>query len=187
MTVEEIIALLITDRWQGDVDLRNDKGVYRAEDLNRVGGIVEYISNALQNLEQYLRDFAASNGVEWEDDFELGFEPEEAIVPAKTDWVMRDLQTKRQMRTYLNNIIKLSTLLGVDYSDLPPSMVNLTFSGANRIEKVVAKCITALGMIKRSKERLILGDTLPDGWLIYQPINQICYYSPGNIIYCVRK
>lgn len=155
MDIKEIISLLITDRTQEDVSLENDKGTYNADDLNRVEGITEYISNRLQNLEQEIRNYATQQNVAWDDRFGLGFEPEEAIITAKTDWIISDLQTKRQMRKYLENVVRECTLLGVDYSSIPETMVHLSYEGANTIESLLVQCLEAIEITLLEKKQII--------------------------------
>lgn len=155
MDIKDILLLIITDRTQEDVSLENDKGTYNVDDLNRVEGITEYISNRLQNLEQEIRDYATQQNVAWDDRFGLGFEPEEAIITAKTDWVISDLQTKQQMRKYLENVVRECTLLGVDYSSIPETMVHLSYEGANTIESLLVQCLEAIEITLLEKKQII--------------------------------
>ena len=53
---------LITSRTQADVLARNEKGVYRAEDLNRVESAAGALSQGLQGMEEALRAYAQAQG-----------------------------------------------------------------------------------------------------------------------------
>ena len=54
-----VLDTLITDRTNGDVQDRNDKGTYNATDINRVNEAAEYVAqealDLLQNIQQYLQ------------------------------------------------------------------------------------------------------------------------------------
>ncbi len=99
------------------------KGCYNYQDLNRVG---EWC--------QILQDLLAAQGYY-------------VTVQVKTDWTMTDLPTEAAMETYLGNVRALRegfTVLPTTPA-LPASLNNLTFSGANNIEKNIADMLTLLG------------------------------------------
>jgi hypothetical protein len=98
------------------------KGCYNAADLNRVG---EWCLT--------LRDLLATQGYY-------------VTVNAKTDWTMDDWPTETAMETYIGNVQALRagyTVLPTTPA-LPASMNNLSFTGANSIEKNIADMLTLL-------------------------------------------
>ncbi len=124
---------LITDRTKSDVLLGTKKGRYGAEDLNRV--------------EQAVADLAGLAG-------ELGIP---IAVQTKTDWATPGVfsaaqwPVKSQMDRYLSNVHRLCDALEVA-ADLPFSMENLNWEGANQIEQalllVYEKIQTALQAVQ---------------------------------------
>lgn len=122
---------LIYDRIQADVTYAKAhpdsvtpiKGCYNAADLNRVG---EWC--------QTLRDLLAAQGYY-------------VTVQVKIDWTMTDWPTETAMAVYIGNVQALRaefTALPTTPA-LPASMDNLTFSGANSIEKNIADMLALLG------------------------------------------
>lgn len=109
---------LITDRTLMDVLTGTDKGCYGVTDLNRV-------EQAVEELYTMVRVLGISD-----------------IPQIKTDWIHCDefspyqWPTRSQMVRYLGNIHRLCELAEVEM-DLPRSMENLTWEGANRIEEAL--------------------------------------------------
>ena len=106
---------LITDRTAEDVRLGNEKGVYGAADLNRVGEAVLHVADRLK---------AAGN--------EIGVSP-------KIDWIRWDIPTSVQMLHYLEQLRKVRDVLAVYRTTptVPNDMAGLTRTGANDIEKIL--------------------------------------------------
>lgn len=109
---------LITDRTQADVLLGTEKGRYSVADLNRVEQAVAEIYSIAKELDV------------------------SGISQIKTDWACcegfspKQWPTQSQMARYLSNIIRLCE--GVEIAaNLPRTMENLTFDGANQIEKAL--------------------------------------------------
>lgn len=107
--------VLITDRTADDVRLGNQKGVYNAVDLNRVGNAINYVAGRLRS---------AGNEIK---------------VSPKTDWSRVDIPTTGQMDHYLEQVRKVRDVLTVyQTTPLAPSdMVDLTYGQANDIEKIL--------------------------------------------------
>ena len=109
---------LITDRTQADVLLGTAKGNYGAADLNRVEQAVAELVTLAKGLD--IRD----------------------KLVVKTDWVLPggfstdQWPTRSQMQRYLGNVAELCRVVAVN-AELPVSMNNLTFEGANQIEKAL--------------------------------------------------
>ena len=105
---------LITDRTKADVLLRTQKGCYGPADFNRVEQTVAELYAAIGALD----------------------------VPVKTDWGFPGVfsaahwPTAAQMQRYLANVSNLCRKAEID-ADLPASMENLTWQGANQIEKAL--------------------------------------------------
>lgn len=122
---------LIYDRTAADVtyakthpeSIEDLKGCYNAADLNRVGEWCEYLAG-LFRAQGYM-----------------------VQVNIKTDWAMTDFPAETAMALFLGNVQGLRQAYTVMPSTppLPPSMNNLTFSGANSIEKNIADMLTLLG------------------------------------------
>lgn len=89
------------------VATRSTKGAYNYSDLNRVERAVAEIS----------------------EDLGLG-------LITKTDWTMWDVPRVSDMTRYINNIKTIRDALGSSIA-IPDSMAELTYSGANNIEKVL--------------------------------------------------
>lgn len=113
---------LITDRTENDVLLRNEKGVYRADDINRVESAVDEINKYLPALGISLH------------------------LTTKTDWGLHDGfsasadPTESQMTRYIKNVTKIRDVFNIPIV-LPASMNALTFDGANKIEEVLETAI----------------------------------------------
>lgn len=106
---------LIIDRTAEDVRLGNEKGVYGAVDLNRVGEAIVYITARLKD---------SGNDIS---------------VSPKTDWTRKDIPTPAQMSHYLEQIQKVRDALAV-YPTTPAvstDMEGLTHTEANDIEKIL--------------------------------------------------
>ncbi len=107
---------LVTDRTQADVLMGTEKGHYGPKDLNRVEQVVAELASVAKDLDI----------------------PGEFVV--KTDWALpeeflRDnWPTATQMQRYLDNIYRLCNAVALA-KDLPVSMENLTWEGANQIER----------------------------------------------------
>ena len=119
-TAEDSITLyyglvLVTDRTQNDVVNRTKKGYYNSEDLNRVGSAMVY-----------LRDRLNDNG------YNINIEPE-------TAWTVSDIPTQSDMVYYLWCLGKLKGAMTLPSGtpNAPDTMENLTYTGANNIEKIL--------------------------------------------------
>lgn len=106
---------VIYDRTQEDVTKKTAKGQYNITDLNRVGRSVKYLSD-------------------W-----FNYYGYTVNLTIKTDWTKWDFPTLELMTTYLNNIQSLIDVFTVMTTtpSLPSSMKNLTYIGANNIEKIL--------------------------------------------------
>lgn len=107
--------VLVTDRTQNDVSNRTKKGYYNSEDLNRVGSAMVYLRNRLND-----------NG------YGIVIEPE-------TAWTISDIPTQSEMVYYLGCLgaLKGAMALPTGTPDAPDTMENLTYTGANNIEKIL--------------------------------------------------
>lgn len=105
----------VTDRSRADVVNRTKKGFYNAEDLNRVGHAVEYLTDLLG---------------------EYGYS---APTRPRTDWKAGDIPREQDMKIYLDNIRALMDCYTVlDTTPEPPgSMRKLGYEGANAIEQIL--------------------------------------------------
>lgn len=109
---------LITDRTRADVLMGTEKGKYGVEDLNRVERAVETL-------------FVLAKAVD------VPYVPE-----VKTDWAFPGVfsagtwPTKGQMARYLENVHRLCRDLEIK-ANLPVTMENLDWEGANAIEQAL--------------------------------------------------
>lgn len=111
---------LVTDRTEADVLLGNSKGIYQAEDLNRVGQAVEELAALLPQLDL------------------------QAPVTPKTDWAPPEAYDPNKwicaanMTVYLGNVMTLLSTVGLSApADFPADMNSLTYRGANAIEEAL--------------------------------------------------
>ena len=101
---------LITDRTQADVLAGTEKGFYTLRDLDRVEMATQSLCTELHRLDIHLP------------------------LTVCTQWqTQRKMPTREHMTRYLQNIRALSDALQLT-PDLPESMENLNYQGANRIE-----------------------------------------------------
>lgn len=108
---------LITDRTKADVLLGNEKGRYGIADLNRVEGAVAELLVLAKPLDINIEQ-------------------------VKTDWNLpgtfsaTEWPTVGQMRRYLGNVSRLCRAVEV-MANLPASMEDLNWEGANQIERAL--------------------------------------------------
>ena len=108
----------VTDRTLADVQQGTAKGSYSAEDLNRVESAVKELSRLAAALD-------------------VCYEP-----ITKTDWATAGVfsantwPTLSQMQRYLQNVSDLCSAIEIK-ADLPRSMEELDWQGANRIEEAL--------------------------------------------------
>ena len=106
---------LITDRTAEDVRIGNAKGKYGAEDLNRVGNAINYVSARLRSCGNLVQAFP------------------------KTDWERKDIPTEEQMEWYLDQVRSIRNALALYQTTplVPADMVDLTHTEANNIERIL--------------------------------------------------
>lgn len=107
--------VLITDRTQQDVTNGTEKGSYNASDLNRVGAAIVYLRDRLNENGYFVN-----------------------ILP-KTDWLESDVPTDTSMDFYLECIGTIRGVLPLpsDTPEVPETMLNLTYTTANNIGKIL--------------------------------------------------
>lgn len=118
--------------WSGSL-----KGSYNASDLNRVENAVAYLAETLRLLRPKLQDYAKSLDVGWDVFFAGNYDPEDLNLETKTDWTKEDAPTAEAMERYLANVVTLRNALNYATDRLPSSMRNLTWQGANAIERAL--------------------------------------------------
>lgn len=132
----------ITDRTELDVIYGTAKGFYNVSDINRVETNVLELYNELKSFGVDVPTLTIKT--DWQE-----FNPSTAYMAITDDMWFTSSQAER----YLTNIHKLAIILMIqDKVDLPSSMHNLTFEGANNIEK-------ALEIIER------YGISIPENWI----------------------
>lgn len=110
-----IIDTLITDRTFDDVRFLTEKGIYRAQDLNRVESAVTYVAGRLENMGH-----------------------QSQTVPGPL-WADSDIPDFDQMERYLNNLraIRSASAVFPTTPQVPPDMDMLTYREANDIEQIL--------------------------------------------------
>lgn len=109
---------LITDRTKADVLLGTEKGRYGIVDLNRVESAVAWLLSLAEKLDIHEK------------------------LDVKTDWSYPGVfsenawPTVTQMKRYLHNVYQMCRAVEVT-AKLPGSMDQLTWEGANQIEKAL--------------------------------------------------
>lgn len=116
-------STLITDRTQADVTAKNDKGTYKASDLNRVGAAMNYVAARLR---------------------EQGYDPH---ISPKTDWKNEDWVDQAAQAVYLGDLAELRKQFTMMAStpEVPPRILatainsndGLTYTWANDIEQIL--------------------------------------------------
>lgn len=150
-TTEDSITLyyginLITDRTQLDVDTGTEKGYYNYIDLNRVESAVSMLSGLLASLPDEMKEYAKELGVGWDVFFDVPYD-QETYSQMKTYvlWKESDFPVKSEMERYLSNVVLLRNALEYETSDLPSSMIKLSCTGANAIEKALEDLHPVIG------------------------------------------
>ena len=110
-----IIDTLVTDRTQADVDAGNDKGTYKASDLNRVGAAMNYVTDRLKAA---------------------GYDPH---ISPKTDWMDGEWVTQADEAAYLGDLAELRKQFTMMAStpEVPPDLEKLNYIEANNIEQIL--------------------------------------------------
>lgn len=126
-----ISSELITDRTKTDALMGTDKGRYSARDLNRVERAVRYLLVLAPKVD-------AARDLETKTDWGLpgSFDPQ--------TW-----PTVGQMERYLGNVACLCAAVGIE-ADLPASMDQLTWEGANQIEEALLAVYNRIDVILQS-------------------------------------
>lgn len=175
---------LITDRSQADVDRVNAlalkgwakmtqaereewlaglKGAYNASDLNRVESAVATLAEQLVALPDELKDYAAGILVAWDGFFSPPYDSANYTgISTKTDWARPDIPDEGEMARYLGNVALLQAAFSADYPSLPNGMKNLSFDGANAIERVLVLLDGAIRAEQAYKKNLI--DNTASAW-----------------------
>ena len=110
-----IIDTLVTDRTVADVNAGNDKGAYKASDLNRVGAAMNYVAARLR---------------------EQGYDPH---ISPKTDWMDGEWVTPADEAVYLGDLAELRKqfTLYETTPEVPPDLEKLNYIEANSIEQIL--------------------------------------------------
>lgn len=110
-----IIDTLITDRTFDDVRFLTNKGIYRAEDLNRVEAAVKYVAGRLKDMGYQVQ---IANGPIWDEPMLPDFD---------------------QMERYLGNLAAIRSAAPTfsNTPQVPPDMDMLTYREANDIEQIL--------------------------------------------------
>lgn len=163
MEIQEVIQNLIYDRTENDVKLLTNKGIYRAEDCNRVETAVRFLSDFLAILPIELKEYSESKNIAWSETiFGVPYDVKEYgdSIITKTDWDMYGQffgvaiapTIYENQERYLGNVYKLRKAIEFTYPELPLSMNRLTWYHANAIEKTLKLLYD--GIIKLKDDRI---------------------------------
>jgi hypothetical protein len=122
---------LVTDRTEADMLLQNEKGTYNFQDLNRV-------ESAVQELLTQLPKIGARVELEVKTDWGLPGDFSEDTWP-----------TFHQMKRYLQNVKTLCDFCSLQIPNMPATMEDLTFDGANAIEEALEEVYKHISSIVR--------------------------------------
>lgn len=123
-----IFDTLVTDRTKSDALERNEKGIYRAEDMNRVGQAVKELAELFQS-----RGYSVS-------------------VHPKANWTDEADPTIPELQSYLADVAVLRRLLPMlpTTPPIPSDMKGFTWQEANDIEKILVDLNEALILMAQS-------------------------------------
>ena len=121
----------ITDRTEADVLMGTAKGIYQDADLNRVEAAVAEISAQFHSLGICLELVVKTDWLPPED-------------YSSENWVTDD-----QMTRYLENVSAIRGLFPVSV-ELPQSMSDLNWEGANNIEKILKAAVERISAIRQT-------------------------------------
>ena len=157
-----IIGTLVSDRTLEDVRRRTTKGVYGVSDVNRVEGAVAYIAGLMVALPGELRKYAQALGVDWNDLYDVPYDPGMFLLTTKSDWNELDIFDQADSDRYLGNVEALCRGLGCDAGDLPQSLDRLFYYDANAIEDCLRRASGLLAALTaRLRKRL---EAVVDMW-----------------------
>lgn len=148
-------AMTEAEKAEWDSDL---KGAYNASDLNRVESAVEYLAGLLRELPPELQAYAAGKNVAWDAAFTPPYDPADMNPGTKTDWVKSDIPTPADMSRYLGNVKSLKNALSYATDPLPDNMDNLTWQGANAIERAL-KALDGAIILFRGDIKILIDNT----------------------------
>ena len=113
------------------------RGAYNAEDMNRVGRVVEYVADCMNRSLTDLEAFRDDNAVAPDPALMMPYSA--VTVSPKTNWTVSGIPSASQAKTYLQNIAKLRALLPLpsDTPYVPADLNNLSYETANVIERVL--------------------------------------------------
>lgn len=133
------------------------RGAYNYEDLNRVEAAVAYVVAELIAAPVTLRDYATSFGVEWDDYFDVPYDPDDFLgVTTKTDWDEEDIPSASQMARYIGNIRLIQGAIpDASIAWIPETMDGLDYETANNIEQLLKDVDTALAVLVEVKKGYI--------------------------------
>lgn len=131
------------------------RGAYNAADLNRVEGAAETLSQKLRDLPDRLHSFAELYGVGWDAFFDIPYDPTAYGVTVKTDWTRSDIQLPAEMERYLANVELLCSALEYSKPELPAQIEDLTWEGANAIEKALVGLNDAIKALQTDRKTKI--------------------------------
>ncbi len=143
--------------WDGEL-----KGGYNASDLNRVESAVEYLAGQLRGLEPELKEYAAERDVHWETIYTPPYDGAEINPSTKTNWQQSDDPKPSDMARYLGNVKLLRGAIDYATDELPESVEEITWSGANAIEKALMGLDSAIIVLRADKKTLI--DNTAEAW-----------------------
>ena len=155
--VDELVALLKKDTFTADelTAFQTSKGAYNYTDLNRVESAVAYLAAAFVQAPTDLRQYASDRNVAWDAVFDVPYDPDDYDdITTKTDWAATDIPSATQMTRYLANVALIQSAF-TSAVILPSTMNNLTFDGANKIERALVEAYNSFVNMVATREGYI--------------------------------
>lgn len=127
-------------------------GAYNFVDMNRVEGAVEFIRDYLNGLQAALDAYRAERIVS---DDAMWVVPWDAVdLVVKKEWMMEDIPVDGDLARYLSNVDIVTDALAI-VKNLPESMVQLDYLGANEIERALIREHEAATAYETNAKQLI--------------------------------
>lgn len=138
LILEDITQKLTDSLDRGLYSFEPVSGIYRPDDLNRVGEAITYISNRLANLQTTINDYADSKHVGYSAYWKVPYDVTKFIgIVGKTDWAVEDFSEEDAIAEYLAQVTYIATNSFPSLQHiLPSTLKKMSFQSANDIEEV---------------------------------------------------
>lgn len=138
------------------------KGGYNCSDLNRVGAAIEYLGGRFRKLITHLIAYRDEHDVASDPLFETPYITEDVVVEPKTDWQITDHVRASQAAKFLTDLSVIRSLIPLPQATpaIPPDMMDLTFTEANDIERLLQIVDAQITLLTEKLEKWIYDTSL---------------------------